>query len=377
MQIVKFGHNKLNYLEGILEKYKPSNILLLTGKSSYINSGSKETLLPFLNHYKHIQYSDFEENPKIEDVESVVNIFNNNNCDFIIAIGGGSVMDMAKLVNYFAKKEAPFKDKFNDSLTKSASYPMVAIPTTSGTGSEATHFAVVYSKGIKYSIADNNLLPNYVFLLPHLTYNNPNYLSAVTGLDAFAQAIESYWSVNSTDESKEYSKKAINLIWNNLETIINNNSVAARDKLMEASYIAGKAINITKTTAPHALSYGFTSICGLPHGHAVSLFIPYIIQKNIDVTEANCNDKRGVKYVKNNLLELSKMVNSNINNFAQDIHDFFLKCHIEISFSSLNIDETIFNKALNNLSQERLSNNPVILEIDKLSDIFKSRYNNA
>lgn len=115
---------------------------------------------------------------------------------------------MAKLIRYHIYKET-------DSYI-----PLVVIPTTAGTGAETTHFSVCYINGEKQSIADSAMLPDYAFVCSELTSHNDAYLTACTGFDAVAQAIESYWSVNSTDESRSYSLKALGLLWKQLPLLI-------------------------------------------------------------------------------------------------------------------------------------------------------------
>ena len=128
--------------------------------------------------------------------------------NIILAVGGGSALDMAKLIRYHIYKET-------DSYI-----PLVVIPTTAGTGAETTHFSVCYINGEKQSIADSAMLPDYAFVCSELTSHNDAYLTACTGFDAVAQAIESYWSVNSTDESRSYSLKALGLLWKQLPLLI-------------------------------------------------------------------------------------------------------------------------------------------------------------
>ena len=128
--------------------------------------------------------------------------------NIILAVGGGSALDMAKLIRYHIYKET-------DSYI-----PLVVIPTTAGTGAETTHFSVCYINGEKQSIADSAMLPDYAFVCSELTSHNDAYLTACTGFDAVAQAIESYWSVNSTDESRSYSLKALGLLWKQLPLLM-------------------------------------------------------------------------------------------------------------------------------------------------------------
>ena len=151
---------------------------------------------------------------------------------------------------------------------------LIAIPTTSGSGSEATHFAVVYVGGEKFSVAHPiYMLPNVVVLNPSLTYSMDSYQTALSGVDAFAQAMESYWSVNSTEESKKYSIEALELIIEHLPLAVNYND-NSRDIMLHAANLAGKAINIAKTSGAHAISYVLTSKFNIPHGQAVALTLP-------------------------------------------------------------------------------------------------------
>ncbi|MCL1855754.1 MAG: iron-containing alcohol dehydrogenase, partial [Clostridia bacterium] len=132
-----------------------------------------------------VRFSGFSSNPRYEDVQAGVEAFAEGMCDCIIAIGGGSCIDTAKSIKYFSSAECP----------------IMAVPTTAGTGSEATHFAVLYRGGEKQSVADERLLPEFVVLQPSLLKTLPVYLKKCTMLDALCQAIESWWSKKATPES--------------------------------------------------------------------------------------------------------------------------------------------------------------------------------
>jgi alcohol dehydrogenase class IV len=207
----------------------------------------------------YIRFSDFKPNPAIENIKAGVKALRKSKCDFIVAVGGGSSIDTAKGIKYYNHVDLPF----------------MAIPTTSGTGSEATHFAVIYKDGEKLSIADARILPDYVVLLPHTLKTLPLYQKKCTMLDALCQAIESWWSRKATPESTEYSRKAIKLILDNMDSYLRNEDEGNKSMLI-ASNLAGKAINITTTTAPHAMCYKLTSLYDLPHGHAAALCLPKV-----------------------------------------------------------------------------------------------------
>ena len=371
-QRVKFGLDALESLVLLLKEFDPKSILIITGKNSFSKSGAKNKLEPILKNYNYTRFFDFEENPKIEDVEKGVDIFNKYNCDFIIAIGGGSVIDMGKLINFFNKKLKPFKNSFKRKLSEKDKCPFVAIPTTAGAGSEATHFAVVYANKLKYSIADENLIPD-IALIDHsfLKSQSKNQI-VISGLDTFCQGIESYWSVNSNDESLAYSSKAILLSWYNLKNSIERNDVS--EKLAKAAYFAGKAINITKTTGPHALSYGFTTHYGIPHGHAVSIFLPFFINFHKNINQKNVSDKRGHEFVLKKMESIAEILSINYTNLEDEIITFFRELGLEINFKKLNISEDKFFNALKSLNQDRLKNNPRYLNQQNLIDIYN--YNN-
>ena len=161
--------------------------------------------------------------------------------------------------------------------------PLVCIPTTAGTGSEATHFAVIYVDGKKKSIASQQLLPDVVILDPQLTDNMPAYVSACSGFDALCQA--TYWSRAATPLSQLYAALTIKVLIVELPQAVNSNSRLVRDKMQMAANWAGKAINISKTTAPHAMSYVITQEFGIPHGHAVAL----TLGKFFTLHEKYCN----------------------------------------------------------------------------------------
>tara|TARA_B110000240_G_C13450901_1_gene432471 strand:- start:363 stop:1493 length:1131 start_codon:yes stop_codon:yes gene_type:complete len=367
-QIVKFGLGALENLNVLLKESKPKSIFVVTGNKSFLKCGAKNKLEPILKNYNHTRFFDFEENPKIEDVEKGVDIFNKNKCDFIIAVGGGSAIDIGKLINFFNKKTKPYKSLFKTTLSEKDKFTFVAIPTTAGSGSEATHFAVVYANKLKYSIADNNLLPDIVLIDHSFLKSQSKYQKVVSGLDAFCQGIESFWCVNSNEESIIYSTKAISLSWDNLRK--SNEGEDVSDKLAKAAYFAGKAINITKTTGPHALSYGFTTNYDIPHGHAVSLFLPFFIHFHKNIDKENVADLRGHNFVLKKMKTIAEILSINYDNMEREIINFFNELGIEINFNKLNINELDFLNTLKGVNQERLKNNPRFLSNQDLIDIY-------
>lgn len=355
-----FGIGSIKNLENILHKNKVKNIFLVTGKKSYESSGVKEKLDILLKDYNVTYFSDFETNPKIRDVEKGISLLKAKDYDIVIAIGGGSVIDMGKLINIFsAQKNGIIRYIKKEKAIENKGKPLVAIPTTAGSGSEATHFAVVYVKKIKYSVANKHILPDYYIIDPQFTMNLPPYATASTGMDALCQAIESYWGVDSTRESKIYAKKAIKIIMKNIHEAVNNPSKNSRVAMSKAANLAGKAINITKTTAPHAISYPITSYFGVPHGHAVALTLGSMLIFNNQVAKDDVLDKRGVKYVRK---EIQKIVNvlgaSNSYQAKERIDQLMHNIGLKTRLSELGINYDNLGIIIKNVNLERIKNNP-------------------
>jgi alcohol dehydrogenase len=371
-----FGFESLNKIKDILKKESPKKIFLVTGKDSYISCGAKKILEDILTNYDFIKFSNFKENPHIEDVKKGIEIFQSGKYDIIIAIGGGTVIDMAKLINIFShQKEDIIKYIKKEKKIKNKGKTLIAIPTTSGTGSEATHFAVIYVGKDKYSVAHNFILPDYSIIDPTLTLNLSKKISASAGMDALSQSIESYWSINSTNESKEYAREAIKIIWDNLEKVVNNPSKKSRLAMSKAANLSGKAINITKTTAPHAISYPFTSYFGISHGHATGLTLGKILIYNSKVSEKDCNDIRGINYVKNTINELVDLIGAkDVYEASEKIYSLMNSIGLKTKLSELGLEKKSINLILKNINIERVSNNPRLLNKENLNEILINIY---
>ncbi|MGD9994144.1 MAG: phosphonoacetaldehyde reductase [Salinivirgaceae bacterium] len=373
-----FQADQIEDLKNEIQRFEPKDIFVVRANKSFHFSGAEKFLNKLICCDNYTSFYSFDPNPQVKDLEKGLELYKKNHYKLIIAIGGGSVIDMAKLISLFAHQNAFFKKLI---LAKSnfveKKTPLIAIPTTAGTGAEATHFAVLYMNGIKYSVAHPLILPDYTFLSPEFLVSVSPYLTACSGIDAFSQAIESFWSINSTHESREFSKKAIRIIWENLYSAVNEKNNESRSKLLEASFLSGRAINISKTTGPHALSYGFTINYGLPHGHAVALFLPIFMQLTININSYNCNDIRGVRWIKGIIGELAELLETNVEKLPVRIFDFIISIGLIIDFKKLNISKPMFDKAISGFNEERLKNNPIKINSDFIENIFFSEFNRS
>ena len=322
----------------------------------------------------HVLFSDFTPNPLYEQVCKGIDLFQITKCDCIIAIGGGSAIDVAKCI-----KLAVLAKEGNASLIPplvnirvecdGSKIPFIAIPTTAGTGSESTHNAVMYFDGTKQTVTNDGVLPDYAILEPSVLKTLPLYQKKCTMMDALCQGIESWWSVNSTEESYEHSRKTIELIMANWRKYIFENDDEAAAKIMLAANYGGRAINITQTTAAHAFSYKITSLYKLPHGHAVAVCLPEIWDYMINNMD-KCIDARGKEYLANIFNEISKVLmcessEQAISMFRHMMEEMDLKNPIaknredELKLLSISVNPV------------RLRNNPVMLSIPTINSIYE------
>ncbi len=302
----------LKEIGSILSSEKPTSIFFVRGKKSYYGCGAAQVLEPFFREYKVTEFTDFSSNPQWEDVVLGIEKWRMAQPSLVVAIGGGSSIDVAKAITILAEQSNDAEEYLQQKiLLQPRKTTFLAIPTTSGTGSEATHFATAYKDKEKYSLAHMSLIPDLVILDPSLTLSLSPYVTACTGMDALAQGIESYWSTQSTEESKTYAREAITLALQHLETAVHHpENLIARTGMMNASHLAGKAINISKTTACHAISYPMTSYFNIPHGHAVALTLGGMIEYNAHLNSKDCNDQRGQSYVMTTMQQLCEMLNT-------------------------------------------------------------------
>ncbi len=367
------GIDSISNINKIIKKTHTNKILLVTGRQSYIFCGAKKKLDKILNDTYTEQFNKFEVNPKFDDVYAGTQLLKNNKFDLVIAVGGGSVIDMAKLINILAVQESKNLLTYvnNNTLIVKKGLPLIAIPTTSGTGSESTHFSVVYIDNIKYSVAHKFMLPDYVIIDAKLSSNLPLHIVAASGIDALSQAVESYWSVKSTEKSKIFASEAIILILKSLKYAVEGDK-QARIIMSKAAHLAGKAINITTTTAPHAISYPITTYYGLQHGHAVALTLGSFFEINYNFLDSDIVDSRGVSYLRNTMEELYDMfgVESPLECKSKWYH-IMDSIGLESNIESIGISsEKKIDEIINSVNLQRLSNNPVRVSKNTLKKIF-------
>ena len=365
-----FGLGSIRNLRQILKDEKSENVFLVTGRKSYELSGAKEELERIFSetNIQYSRFSNFSPNPKIEEVEKGVESFQRNNYNAIVAVGGGSAIDVAKAIKKLDNKEHRENPKH---------IPLIAIPTTAGSGSEATHFIVYYIGKEKQSKGDPNLtMPNYSISDSQLTLSLPKHITAASGMDALSQAVESYWCVNSTPRSKELAEKAITLLLTHLEQAVNKPNQTNKENVMRGANLAGKAINITSTTACHAISYPITSYFQVQHGHAVGLTLGEILVHNSQVTKDDCLDLRGEKYVKETINKINRLFKSTTpQQTKHKIQTIMQNIGLETKLSGLGLTKEDLNIILQKgFNPGRIKNNPRFLTEYNLKKLLLNIY---
>lgn len=239
-------------------------------------------------------FSDITPNPRVEDVNRCADIMRKCSADFAIALGGGSSMDCAKAACGIALTDDTIEAYHTGGkkLTQEV-LPLVAIPTTAGTGSEVTCVSVLsdMTKGIKAPIANSKLYPKVAIIDPELTYSVPPKVTASTGLDVISHALEGFWSKNHQPICDALALHAARLGFKYLEAAYNNgNDVVAREKMCEASVIAGLAFTLPKTAASHACSFPLTNTYHIPHGEACAFTLDLLCEINAEAEGGRVND---------------------------------------------------------------------------------------
>lgn len=315
----------------------------------------------------HVVFDQFTPNPLYEDVCKGVDLFQITKCDTILAVGGGSSMDVAKCIKLYWKMKKDrlyLEQEYTDTGVK-----LVAIPTTAGTGSESTRYAVIYYDGKKQSVTHDSIIPDVAILEPKVLKTLPLYQKKCTMLDALCQGIESWWSVNSTDESKEYSKIAVETIMKWWREYIFENTDESAGHIMEAANYAGRAICITQTTAPHAFSYKITSLYKLPHGHAVAVGLPRIWKYMLDNPE-KCIDSRDTDYLANVFSDIAKSIGGDTPVEAIDLFVSLLQ-EMDIQDPIGTDRETELKILSESVNPIRLKNNPIEFDFEAINSLYE------
>ena len=361
-QLIYVGNDSFKKVQNIIASTRVKKVMVVCGSAyEHYTVPIKEFIESLPSDIVYFQKTSV--NPEIIDIKKGIALFHAEKCDMLISIGGGSIIDTAKCINILSFENDDFmvndKNRCNH----------IAIPTTAGTGSESTRFAVLYKNDEKLSFEHDEIMPDYVILEPGFLNSLRPYHKKSAVLDALCQSVESIWANDSTDESQKYAAKAIMLILNNAEPYLNGVEEASRLMLLAAN-LAGKAINISKTTAAHAMSYKLSTIFKITHGHAVSLCLPYVWEHLINLYENK-------PYINNDrLISSLEIIKETIHakSFLESMNTicgFISGLHIQKTLEGVNRSvDAIVNELVNSVNVQRLSNHPVTIENGMLTDMY-------
>lgn len=364
--------NGIYKLPGILQEVGCQKLFLVIDSSyPFLNIKDVIEVLPI----EKVKFSDFTPNPLYEQVCKGIELLKESKCDAILAVGGGSAIDVAKCIKLAVLAEVGNTAIIPPLVSQrlpidGTKIPFIAIPTTAGTGSESTHNAVMYYEGAKQTVTNDGVLPDYAILEPSVLKTLPLYQKKCTMMDALCQGIESWWSVNSTEESYKYSRKTVELIMSNWWNYIFENDDEAAAQIMLAANYSGRAINVTQTTAAHAFSYKITSLYKLPHGHAVAVCLPVIWEYMIDHMD-KCIDTRGQDYLVTIFKYIAHSMGCNNPEKAIAVFREMMK-EMDLPNPLAGNREEEIELLTHSVNPVRLKNNPISLDSTTINVLYKA-----
>jgi alcohol dehydrogenase class IV len=370
-RIITARDNYIEFDQWIQENGCKKILMVCDGSIWYMDGFNKHLEEVEKTGVEMIGFRDFQPNPLYESVVKGVELFNDEKCDSIMAVGGGSAMDVAKCIKLYSNLPGDGTDgAWLKAEIVPNSIPFIAMPTTAGTGSEATRYAVIYYNDAKQSVTSESFIPSTVLMDPNALKTLPLYQKKATMMDALCHAIESFWSVNSTEKSKEYSRAAIQAVLKHMDGYLANTE-EGNAGMLKAAHTAGQAINITQTTAGHAKCYKITSLFHSAHGHAAILCDRVLFPWMAENTD-KCTDPRGEEYLKATLNEIGRAMGcKDATEGAEKLRSIFDSLELEVPTATAEQFEILKNS----VNPVRLKNHPIALDVDTIDILYHNILN--
>jgi alcohol dehydrogenase class IV len=322
-------------------------------------------------------YDAIPPDSSIKIVNDVSEVYRKNNCDSIIAVGGGSVIDTAKGLSVVITENTDDLIKYMGAevLSKKRAMPFIVVPTTAGTGSEVTYNAIVLvpEEELKIGIVSPKMMASYVIIDPMMTLKLPKAITAATGMDAMAHAIECYISKKANPFSDTFALKAVNLIAKSLRTAYNDGeNVAARHDMLLGAMLAGICIATSSTTAVHALAYPLGGKYRIPHGLSNAILLPHVMKFTMDAAEEKFRDIAVAMDLPVTGLSAREAAEKMIENLYSLNHDLNIQVNLAEKGITENDIDFMADAALK--VTRLLNNNPKALDKDDIREIYKKLF---
>lgn len=348
-----FGSGRISELSNLL---KNSEKPLLVSDPYFLKSGLVDRIRELTGDID--VFADISPNPDVSEVNACSELIRLRKNDSIIALGGGSSLDLAKAASIFVESIEDYHN--GEKAVPSEHLPIIAVPTTAGTGSEVTCVSVLTNRltGRKAPIVSESFYPQAALIDPELLYSLPPNVTASTGIDVLCHAVEGYWSVGHQPICDALAISAIKNVFEYLPVSYENPfDKTAREKMAEASVIAGLAFTLPKTTSSHACSFPLTSIYKIPHGEACGLTLDFFVRVNGD----DLHTKQLVK----------ELGYKNADAFADDILLLKEKTKLRRGLKDLNITKEQTEELVRLSHHPNLNNNPVEITDDILFEMYE------
>ncbi|MFI3238579.1 MAG: iron-containing alcohol dehydrogenase family protein [Lachnospiraceae bacterium] len=357
---IMFGEGEILKIKELATKLSVSNGMLVSDPF-FTKNGLADKIIEQAQGVVTTIYSDVSPNPDVSEVDACAKQIRAQKIDFVIALGGGSALDLAKAAASVCLTENSIKEYHGTGIAMPLEHlPIIAVPTTAGTGSEVTCVSVLtdHSNGKKSPIVSNGFYPTYAIIDPELTYTMPPYITASTGIDVLSHALEGYWSKGNQPICDALAIHALKLVFEYLpKAYANGEDKVAREKMCEASLIAGLAFTLPKTTSSHACSFPLTNIYKIPHGEACGLTLDYFARIN------------NIPRVQSLATELGF---ADVNEMADAILKLKKDIKLRTDLCDFNLTDAQVDELVTISRHPNLYNNPVEITDDMLYELYNS-----